>query len=619
MKSMLYPKTSRTRRIVDMNGLWKFCFDPESEGLKNNWQNGLDSVHTIQMPVPASFNDFFTDKESREYTGDFWYETSVFVPGEWEGKNISLRFDGATHRAVVFVNGEKIVTHEGGFLPFTARINDVVNWNGHNRVVVCLNNELSYATLPAGSTKIFSDGTKMSKPFFDFYNYAGLQRPVRLVVTPKDEIVDFSVNHSLDGTDSITEYMVITDSDKVVNTGAGKVTGIRVLIQVYDEHHNLVAEAAGEKGRIRISNVRLWEVRDAYLYTFRILLMDQETIVDEYEEEIGIRTVEVKDTDILINNKPVYLKGFGKHEDSEINGRGFNLAVVKRDFELMKWIGANSFRTSHYPYAEEIIQMADREGFLVIDEVAAVGFFESLMNFMEASTGKQTEFFSREIVQTETKANHKAALSELIARDKNHACVIAWSLMNEPETTSDSAVPYFKEIFDLARELDPQKRPRTFAMVMNSTPDACKCYSFSDILSLNRYYGWYNRGGYEMKEAKELFIAEMDQWKALHLNKPLLFTEFGADTMVGVHKLPSVMWSEEYQEEYLRMQFEVFDSYDFVKGEQVWNFADFQTTEGIMRVNGNKKGIFTRNRQPKAVAYVFKNRWESLPQNYKSI
>lgn len=647
MQSMLYPKTSRTRRIVDMNGLWKFCFDPQSEGLKHNWQNGLDPRRTVEMPVPASFNDFFTDKESREYTGDFWYETSVFVPGEWEGKNISLRFDCATHRAVVFVNGEKIVTHEGGFLPFTARINHVVNWNGYNRVVVCLNNELSYATLPAGSTKVFSDGTKMSKPFFDFYNYAGLQRPVRLVVTPKDEIVDFAVNHVLEGADSITEYAVTTASGDAVSDGADDVvsagsndvvsadsnnvvsadsddvvsagSNIKVLVRVYDENHNLAAEASGEKGKIRIPNVRLWEVRNAYLYTFRILLMDQETLVDEYEEEIGIRTVEVRNTDILINNKPVYLKGFGKHEDSEINGRGFNLAVVKRDFELMKWIGANSFRTSHYPYAEEIIQMADREGFLVIDEVAAVGFFESLMNFMEASTGKQTEFFSRDIVQTETKANHKAALCELIARDKNHACVIAWSLMNEPETTSDSAVPYFKEIFELARELDPQKRPRTFAMVMNSTPDACKCYSFSDILSLNRYYGWYNRGGYEMKEAKELFIREMDQWKELHLNKPFLFTEFGADTMVGVHKLPSVMWSEEYQEEYLRMQFEVFDSYDFVKGEQVWNFADFQTTEGIMRVNGNKKGIFTRNRQPKAVAYVFKNRWENLPQNYKSI
>lgn len=651
---MLYPKTSRTRRIVDMNGLWKFCFDPESEGLNKNWNNGLDPNRTVEMPVPASFNDFFTDKESREYTGDFWYETSVFVPGEWEGKNISLRFDCATHRAVVYVNGEKIVTHEGGFLPFTARINDVVNWNGYNRVVVCLNNELSYATLPAGSTKVFSDGTKMSKPFFDFYNYSGLQRPVRLVVTPKDEIVDFSVNHILEGTDSITEYVVTTDSgkpaslgsDKLTSNGSGKLASNgsdklapngsgklapngsgklasngsdkKVLIRVYDERRNLVAEASGAEGQIRIRDVRLWEVRNAYLYTFQILLMDQETILDEYEEEVGIRTIEVKDTDILINKKPVYLKGFGKHEDSEINGRGFNLAVVKRDFELMKWIGANSFRTSHYPYAEEIIQMADREGFLVIDEVAAVGFFESLMNFMEASTGKQTEFFSRNIVQTETKANHKAALKELIARDKNHACVIAWSLMNEPETTSSSAVPYFKEIFELARELDPQKRPRTFAMVMNSTPDACKCYSFSDILSLNRYYGWYNRGGYEMKEAKELFIREMDQWKELHLNKPFIFTEFGADTMVGVHKLPSVMWSEEYQEEYLRMQFDVFDSYDFVKGEQVWNFADFQTTEGIMRVNGNKKGIFTRNRQPKAVAYVFKSRWESLPQNYKS-
>ncbi len=101
------------------------------------------------------------------------------------------------------------------------------------------------------------------------------------------------------------------------------------------------------------------------------------------------------------------------------------------------------------------------------------------------------------------------------------------------------------------------------------------------------------------------------------LNKPFIFTEYGADTLASEHKLPSVMWSQEYQDEYLKMTHEVFDSYDFIKGEQIWNFADFQTTDGIMRVNGNKKGVFTRQRQPKDIAYKLKERWEKLPLDYK--
>ncbi len=348
-----------------------------------------------------------------------------------------------------------------------------------------------------------------------------------------------------------------------------------------------------------------------------IRIRDGEQILDEYEQEIGIRTVKIEGTSILLNGKPVYLKGFGKHEDCDIVGRGFHSGVMKRDFELMKWIGANSFRTAHYPYSEEIYQMADREGFLVIDEVAAVGLFESLMNFMEASTGKRTAFFEKETTPVLLKA-HKRAVEELIARDKNHPCVIAWSLLNEPETSNEAAVPYFEEVFRLAHELDVQKRPRTFALIMNSVPGVCKCYQFSDIISLNRYYGWYVKGGYEISEAEALFRKEMDAWKALKLNKPFLFTEYGADTMGSDHKLPSVMWSQEYQDEYLKMTNDVFDSYDFIKGEQIWNFADFQTTEGILRVNGNKKGVFTRQRQPKDAAYLLRKRWMELPLAYKA-
>lgn len=600
--SMLYPKTTLTRRRISMDGMWKFCLDEKAVGEKEGWMDGIPGEEMI--PVPASFQDFYTEKDIREYTGDFWYETDFFVPGEWEGREILLRFGAATHRASVYVNGILITEHEGGFLPFSAKVTTVVRYDSYNKVVVKVNNELNCTNLPCGETITLPNGKKMSKPYFDFFNYAGLQRSVYLLALPGESIVDFDLDYAIHGKNAEVSYQIRTNGEHAVQ------------LALFDAKGHCVAQKDGKEGVLYVENARLWQVRNAYLYRLRIRIMDGEELIDEYEQEIGIRTVKVEGMDILINGEPVYLRGFGKHEDSDIVGRGFNIGIMKRDFELMKWIGANSFRTSHYPYSEEIYQMADREGFLIIDEVPAVGMFQSLMNFMEASTGKQTAFFKKETTPVLLKA-HLRAIEEMIARDKNHPSVVAWSLLNEPETTNEAAVPYFKEVFDLANKLDMQKRPRTFALIMNSLPDTCKCYQFSDIIALNRYYGWYMKGGYEISVAEELFRKEMNAWKEKKLNKPFIFTEYGVDTLASEHKLPSVMWSQEYQDEYLKMTHEVFDSYDFIKGEQIWNFADFQTTEGIMRVNGNKKGVFTRQRQPKDIAYKLKERWEKLPLDYK--
>lgn len=600
--SMLYPKTTLTRRRISMDGMWKFHLDERSVGENEGWIDGIPGEEMI--PVPASFQDFYTEKDIREYTGDFWYETDFFVPGEWEGREILLRFGAATHRAGVYVNGILITEHEGGFLPFSADVTTVVRYDSYNKVVVKVNNELNCTNIPCGETITLPNGKKMSKPYFDFFNYAGLQRSVYLLAVPRESVVDFDLDYAIHGKNAEVSYQIRTNGEHAVQ------------LALFDAKGHCVAQKDGKEGVLYVENARLWQVRNAYLYRLRIRIMDGEELIDEYEQEIGIRTVKVEGTDILINGEPVYLKGFGKHEDSDIVGRGFSIGIMKRDFELMKWIGANSFRTSHYPYSEEIYQMADREGFLVIDEVPAVGMFQSLMNFMEASTGKQTAFFKKETTPVLLKA-HLRAIEEMIARDKNHPSVVAWSLLNEPETTNEAAVPYFKEVFDLANKLDMQKRPRTFALIMNSLPDTCKCYQFSDIIALNRYYGWYMKGGYEISVAEELFRKEMNAWKEKKLNKPFIFTEYGADTLASEHKLPSVMWSQEYQDEYLKMTHEVFDSYDFIKGEQIWNFADFQTTEGIMRVNGNKKGVFTRQRQPKDIAYKLKERWEKLPLDYK--
>lgn len=601
-KSLLYPCESSARRVVSLDGMWRFAFDPQGQGVDKGWTMALPE--SITMPVPASFCDFFTDKDSREYCGDFWYETDFFVPGEWEGKDIAVRFGSVTHHARIFVNGVEVTAHEGGFLPFDAAVTDIVRYNQHNHLAVLANNELNETMLPAGRTTTLSNGKKMAMPYFDFYNYAGIHRPVKLMALPKERVLDFSVVHSLSGTDADVAYTVTTNGDHAV---------------CVDDGAEKVAHADGKSGTLHIENVRLWNVHAAYLYSFVIRITDGETVVDEYHEKIGIRTFEIKDGNFLLNGKAVYLRGFGKHEDADIRGRGLDLATVKRDYELMKWIGANCFRTSHYPYAEELYQMADEEGFLVIDEVPAVGFMESTMNFLSASqgNGKKVGWFEKETTP-QLLENHKAALIDMINRDKNHASVIAWSILNEPQCTSEGTEAYFKTLFDLAHEIDPQKRPRTYAIVMMSLPNNSKGQQFADFISLNRYYGWYVMGGMNIVDAEAAFRREMDGWSmALH-GRPMIFTEYGADTMPSEHKLPSVMWSQEYQNEYLDMNHAVFDSYDFVKGELVWNFADFQTTEGIMRVNGNKKGIFTRQRQPKDAAFHFRARWTSLPVDYKA-
>lgn len=602
-QSMLYPVQTLTRRVQDMSGMWNFQFDPQGRGAQEGWQSKLPAP--IRMPVPASFADFFTDKDAREYCGDFWYETDLFVPGEWDGMDIGLRFEAATHRATVYINGMEVGAHEGGFLPFTISINGHVRYDQPNRISVRVNNELREDCLPVGHTATLPNGRKMAKGYFDFFNYSGLIRPVKLVAVPKEHIVDFSVKHSLLGGDAQVEYTVTT---------TGKNT---VAIAVFDEDGKEVSSFEGKDGALAVCGVRLWEVHNPYLYTFRIRIQDGDAIIDEYTQPIGIRTFEVVGDEFLLNGKPVYLKGFGKHEEGDITGRGLNLGLLKRDFELMKWCGANSFRTAHYPYSEEVYQLADREGILVIDETPAVGLMASTLNFFDAARGPQTAFFQKETTP-QLLENHLIALEDLINRDKNYACVVAWCLANEPETTDDEALPYMEKVFARAHELDPQKRPRTFTSLMTAQPDKCKCYQVCDFISLNRYYGWYVFGGAEIGTGEMAFHHELRQWAEKGLDKPFMFAEYGADTYSGEHKLPSVMWAQEYQEEYLAMCHRVFDSYSFVKGEQVWAFSDFQTGEGTMRVDGNKKGIFTRQRQPKAAAYCLKKRWESLPVDYKS-
>jgi beta-glucuronidase len=147
---------------------------------------------------------------------------------------------------------------------------------------------------------------------------------------------------------------------------------------------------------------------------------------------------------------------------------------------------------------------------------------------------------------------------------------------------------------------------------MMATPNTCKVSDLVDVLALNRYYGWYAQGG-RLQEAKAALRAELEGWQRVRPGKPIMFTEYGADTIAGLHDTTPVMFSEEYQVECLQANHEVIDEFPNFVGEQVWNFADFQTSQGIIRVQGNKKGVFTRERKPKMAAHMLRKRWAAIP------
>jgi beta-glucuronidase len=316
-----------------------------------------------------------------------------------------------------------------------------------------------------------------------------------------------------------------------------------------------------------------------------------------------VRTVKVSGNRFLINGEPFHFTGFGKHEDLAVIGKGHNDAFMVHDFELLKWIGANSFRTSHYPYSEEVLDYADRQGIVLIDETAAVGLNMGLGGGIFGGQGYRT--FTPDTINEVSREVHAQAIRELVTRDKNHPSVVLWSIANEPESDTEGAEDYFRPLFELTRQLDPS-RPVGFVNVMLAPYGKCRVSQFGDVLMLNRYYGWYVHTG-DLPAAELAWEQELRGWASE--NKPIIITEYGADTYPGLHAIGNQPWTEEYQVEYLDMNHRVFDRIDAVVGEQVWNFADFATTSGIMRVGGNKKGVFTRDRQPKAAAHALRRRW----------
>lgn len=593
---MLYPQSNKFRSTTSLNGIWNYKL-VEDDYIPLN-----KAEKTFPMAVPASINDIVTDKRIAEYVGKVLFETAFSLPQE-KDKNYRLRIGSASHKCEIYLNGAKIGDGINGHLPIDLPLE---NLKDENRLSVIIDNRLDFHTLPMGMLKegnSFRETTAKANFFImdepekhpkykqvinhDFYNFTGIHRDVIVYGINKCAFSDITVKTVVGG-----DYNKISVKLDFFNDDL-ELDDIKIKIsrdeKAVVEKELKISDLQNCETALNIENPELWSPESPVLYKLTV-----ESSTDKYSLMFGIRKVSYDEKGLYLNDKPVYLKGFGMHEDFFISGKGINSAVNVRNFELLKWINANSFRTSHYPYAEEIYDLADRYGILVIDEVPAVG-----VNHWPDYT------FGEGRADEKTLALHKELLSLLWERDKNHPSVIMISVANEAATYEDKARDYFKEVVAHTRALTDL--PITSPEETKFNEDN-KCADLFDFISLNRYYGWYDETG-NIGAIEPLYKADLGQYYE-KFHKPIIVTEFGADTVEGIHSLYSMAFSEEYQCEYLTECCRVFDNMPYVVGEHVWNFADFKTKEGTLRVRGNRKGVFTKEREPKAAAFLLKKRWE---------
>ncbi len=590
IRSAIRPHNNPWRSARDLGGIWQFRLDAGDVGVAAGWGGGLDPAATHAIAVPGSWNEQLAELGAMNHVGPAWYQSEFHTPALAAGEVAELRFGSADYFADVWIDGTAVGSSSAAMLPFTVpvavgpcpaklrqlvvRVSNLLPENGPMQRV-------SKADYPAEGRP---RDEYLPAVRFDFFPYGGINRPVHLVVRPAVAIADYRVVTRQNGADWTAEVAI---------TATG---GAACQLSLTTPDGSIAASGtaalAGGAGTVTLAvpGGRPWSPADPYLYRLDLTLADPAgQAIDGVSQRLGLREIAVVGTELRLNGQPLTLTGCGKHEDSPIHGRGLNLPQLVKDFGLLKWLGANSVRTSHYPYAEEFLDMADAHGILVIDELFCVN-----LDFRK--------------VDAATLAAHQREAGELIARDANRTCVIAWSLANEPgylaEREYQASGPYWTALFAHARALDPT-RPLTHANV-GYAGNADPAFDHGDFLMINRYHGWYSDPA-QLDLATAKLRADLDAIAAY--GKPILISEFGADALAGQHSTTPQLFTEEYQADFIAAYWREIAAHPACIGGHIWAFADFRTAQHGRRVVYNLKGLFTRTREPKAAAFTARRLW----------
>ena len=573
------PLNVYARPALNLDGPWHIIVDPYENGYYNYRREPFDAAAhptggffqdrqpadktelieynfdtSPTLNVPGDWNS--QSEKLFYYEGTVWYRRRFDYPTPAAGRRLHLYFGAVNYAADVYLNGQKLGHHEGGFTPFAFEVTGLIKPQG-NSLVVKVDNTRHADAVPTVST--------------DWWNYGGITRDVLLVETPAAYIRTYRVQLAAGTRERIAARVEL----------AGAAPGQSVTLAL-PEARLAVSAAVDTEGvatfDLPAAGLELWSPAHPRLYRVEIA-----SGPDRIEDRIGFRMIETKGADILLNGAPVFLRGISLHEEMPARGgRAYSREDARQLLGWARELGCNFVRLAHYPHNEFMARTADELGLLLWEEVPV--------------------YWTIQWENPATLANARAQLSDLIGRDGNRASVIVWSVANETPVTAPRT-RFLKNLVDLAHTLDGS-RLVSAAMEVEADPadDHHKIVrdplgEYTDLLSFNEYIGWYAGLPNDLPAVRWSFA----------YNKPVFISEFGADALQGYHADSLTRYSEEYQEDLYRQTLAMLQKIPQWRGATPWILCDFRSPRRPLprfEDGWNRKGLIGQNGLKKKAYYI---------------
>jgi len=582
------------RTFITLNGVWKYVVDPYQTGYYDYRREARD-----QMPNPSNSESLFLGYKAQDASErveyDFEKSDNILVPRDWNsqkeklfyyegsvwyykkfdyaiptnGNRRFLYFGAVNYEADVYLNGKKLGKHVGGFTPFNYEITGKLNPK-ENFVIVKVDNTRGLEKIPTINT--------------DWWNYGGLTRDVKIVEVTSTFVQDFYIQLAKNNQNLI-------DFSAVLN-GAAK-AGQKVTVEIPEVKIRVDCTTDSEgnaKITIPVKNLKLWSPENPYLYEVKITCNN-----DVMTDKVGFRTVQVQGKEILVNGKPVFLRGISIHEENGIRG---GRAYSKEDARMLlgwaKELGCNFVRLAHYPHNENMTRMADEMGIMVWSEVPV--------------------YWTIQWKNPDTYANAHNQLTDMITRDKNRASVIIWSMANETPVSANRT-DFLKKMIATTRQLDPVRlvsaalERHSKEGTKNTQIIADPLQEFVDIISFNEYIGWYDGLPEKCK------TAEFE----INFDKPVMVSEFGGDALQGLHGSKDARWTEEFQENLYKETLAMLEKIPQLRGISPWILADFRSPRRVLpdiQDGWNRKGLVSETGDKKKAFFVLQDFYKTKKAEY---
>jgi len=554
------------RNKTSLNGDWQVILDPAGAGdWKQVWQEKKPQKKTEfveysfdggpYLKVPGDFNSQLCELTYLE--GTVWYKKQ-FENSLQSGKRLFLHFGAVNYRTDVYLNGEKIGSHEGGFTPFQFEITNKVK-TATNTIVVKVNNNRIGNGLPGFG--------------YDWFNYGGITRDVDLIETNTSYIEDYFIQLKKGSLNKVLGWVQLN--------GAQAAQNIKVKIPEL----NLVCKArTDENGRAKVefsSRLKLWSPESPKLY--KVIVESEGDVV---ADSIGFRSIEVKGASVLLNGKPIFLKTVNIHEENPYKkARAYSIDDARILLNAAKELGCNFVRLAHYPHSENMIREAEKMGLMVWSELPVYQHIQ----FSDSVVPKKLELM----------------LKEMVRRDKNRCGVVVWSLSNETYPGTPNRNDALISLTGKCRALDSTRLITHVINTQGYKNNAFNVwdplYKYSDLIAINEYIGWYDPWQGKPSETK---------WQFTLPDKPVFISEFGGEALYGSKNGPTdeaSSWSEEYQEQIYKNQVELFGTIPNLCGICPWILFDYRSLGRMNQVyqNGyNRKGLLSEKGEKKKAWYI---------------